>query len=564
MRIRIVTAIAVTLLLAATPVIGSASDGFDAPALDPGRLDADINDLYVFQGADSTATTLAMTVSPAAGVVGPGVFGTDVVYQFNVVATPTAAPFGFQADTAFRATFGSPDAYGVQQFSLYRSDGDAADGHQVTPADLVVTGTTDQTVDLPDGGTFFAGLRSDPFFFDLAGFRGSLGEASNGRTLGDGQQTDFFDRLNVLALVLELPDYQLPPQAFDLGAGLAVWASTAVNDGGWVQVDRAGKPLVNPVVNSAGTIVNAPAGSMDFFNRTHPGDDSRFQQAVREALTALSALDGDGVFAGGALEGYADLFLADMLPYNRHNTSPTAIPGLLAGRRLEDDVVDITLNVMSGGDPLGFFSRDEVGAFPSDGVGPHADYLPVFPYLGEPHPGPSFVALTPHRLEDTRQPGGAKIGSPDGAAEPLTINVLNRGGVPATDVGAVSLNVTVDRGELPDLGGGYVTVDGCATPRPTAQQPQLRPRPDRPQRRDHPGLTTGEICVYVYGTAHILVDINGYFPTGSDFGSVTPFRLEDTRQVAAQGRLRRRRRPPLQFNVPVAAACPRPASTRCR
>ena len=27
-----------------------------------------------------------------------------------------------------------------------------------------------------------------------------------------------------------------------------------------------------------------------------------------------------------------------------------------------------------------------------------------------------------------------------------------------------------------------------------------------------PVSATGEVCVYVYGTAHILVDVNGYFP----------------------------------------------------
>ena len=40
----------------------------------------------------------------------------------------------------------------------------------------------------------------------------------------------------------------------------------------------------------------------------------------------------------------------------------------------------------TGGDPLGLFSdRDANGAVPSDGVGPHTDYLSSFPYLGKPH-----------------------------------------------------------------------------------------------------------------------------------------------------------------------------------
>ena len=97
--------------------------------------------------------------------------------------------------------------------------------------------------------------------------------------------------------------------------------------------------------------------------------------------------------------------------------------------------------------------------------------------------------------------------------------------LPATGVSAVSLNVTVDQGELPDAGFGFVTVDGCATPRPTPRNLNFGQGQTVPNAVITPVSATGEICVYVYGTAHILIDINGYFPTGSDFGSVTPCRL---------------------------------------
>ena len=40
----------------------------------------------------------------------------------------------------------------------------------------------------------------------------------------------------------------------------------------------------------------------------------------------------------------------------------------------------------TGGDLLDLFpNRNATGAVPSDGVGPHADYKSVFPYLGAPH-----------------------------------------------------------------------------------------------------------------------------------------------------------------------------------
>lgn len=68
-----------TILIAALAlIVGSsalrvgAADHLDAPTVRAdGRID--INDLYVFQGQNSSHTVLAMTVSPAAGIT-TGIF----------------------------------------------------------------------------------------------------------------------------------------------------------------------------------------------------------------------------------------------------------------------------------------------------------------------------------------------------------------------------------------------------------------------------------------------------------------------------------------------------------
>ncbi len=77
----------------------------------------------------------------------------------------------------------------------------------------------------------------------------------------------------------------------------------------------------------------------------------------------------------------------------------------------------------------------------------------------------------------------------------------------------MSLNVTVDGGELPTVGGGYVTVDGCASPRPTASNLHFGEGQTVPNAVITPVSPTGEVYVYVYGRADILVDANGWFPT---------------------------------------------------
>ena len=40
-----------------------------------------------------------------------------------------------------------------------------------------------------------------------------------------------------------------------------------------------------------------------------------------------------------------------------------------------------------------------------------------------------------------------------------------------------------------------------------------------------PVSANGEVCFYVYGTAHLFADVSGYFPTGSGFTSLTPSRV---------------------------------------
>jgi hypothetical protein len=125
------------------------------------------------------------------------------------------------------------------------------------------------------------------------------------------------------------------------------------------------------------------------------------------------------------------------------------------------------------------------------------------------NPVPSFVPLTPARVLDTR--GGAKVGDPWGTGAPLRLNVLNRGGLPGSGIGAVALNVTVVAGEDPAIGGGFVTVYPCGG-RPDASNLNFRTGQTIPNSVIAPVSAGGDICFYVYGTAHLLADVSGYFP----------------------------------------------------
>ncbi len=147
-------------------------------------------------------------------------------------------------------------------------------------------------------------------------------------------------------------------------------------------------------------------------------------------------------------------------------------------------------------------------------------------------PGSDFAALTPARILDTR--GGAPVGDAAGTAAPLVLQVTGQGGVPL-GVSAVALNVTVTESGDPTVGGGYVTVYPCDQPRPEASNLNFVAGQTVPNSVIAPVSADGEVCFYVYGTAHVLADVSGYFPPGSDFAALSPARILDTRGGAKVG-----------------------------
>ena len=223
----------------------------------------------------------------------------------------------------------------------------------------------------------WAGVRSDPFFFDLTGFIGTTTKLTTGTAVGGdalgNDPTDFFANLNTNALVLSIPNSQLPDT-------IGVWATTQYRkDGRWRAADQMGRPAINTVFN--------PAADKDLFNRTAPDRqatayDGKFRKNVINSLQFFSSLDSEGAYSNAQAAALAGVLIPDVLVYSRSSK----LPAPLNGRALADDVIDVELNVTTGGDPLGLFAdRDANGAVTGDGVGPHTDYLSRFPYLGKPH-----------------------------------------------------------------------------------------------------------------------------------------------------------------------------------
>ncbi len=140
-----------------------------------------------------------------------------------------------------------------------------------------------------------------------------------------------------------------------------------------------------------------------------------------------------------------------------------------------------------------------------------------------------FGGIAPKRVFDTR-PGNSPNAmltvpkTPIAAGNFLSVKVTDMAGVPATGVAAVSLNVGVTN---PDA-GGFITVYPCGA-RDFVSSVNFA----LGQTVSNAVIATvsadGNVCFFSSATTDLVVDIDGWIATGSDFNGVTPVRVFDTR-----------------------------------
>jgi hypothetical protein len=309
--------------------------------------------------------------------------------------------------------------------------------------------TNAATRTLGDGTKVFVGQRDDPFYVDL----GATFDAINVRkgTGNEGKGKDDFSGMSTSAIVMQLPEQLVTKdrKAVSSPSGdnavVGVWSTTerrrleltnADFDKGsparvgkrnrrgrrsrnrFVQVSRLGVPLVNEVV--------IPLGQKDRFNRTRPDRDAQLygQFVVKPELAAvLNALFNIGAptnnrtdIVQALLQGLPNLNqhkgvsgppAVDTLKLNLGVPPASGTPnrfgviggdnaGFPNGRRLEDDVVDIELQVVAG-----FLKNNKVPL--GDGVDRNDKaFLSSFPYLAAPTSG--FDSNPSNRTEPQHPP----------------------------------------------------------------------------------------------------------------------------------------------------------------
>jgi len=306
----------------------------------------DFTDLYAFpKPGDAGKSILIMNAHPSAVANPPGPttsepFALEALYELKIDTNGDAV-----ADITYQVRFSSSKD-GTQTATLRRVDGANTtatenDGQIILEGVPVSTGR-DARVTQAGDYRFFAGWRSDPFFFDVAGALNNL------QFTGD----DFFADKNICSIVIEVPNSILGSKEVALWARTLIPATGAGGD--WVQADRGARPSQTPFL----------AGDQNAaYLAGEPVHDAQFVPLFAHALEHA------GGYTPEDANRVAKTLLPDVLRYDP--TRPASFPK--NGRILTDDVSDYFLAILTN------------GKVTEDKVGPHGDLLSEFPDLGPTH-----------------------------------------------------------------------------------------------------------------------------------------------------------------------------------
>jgi hypothetical protein len=383
--------VAVAASRGGSPQAANASSHREAPLISQDPT-ADNTDLYAFVSPDKpdTATIIANWIPGEDPAAGPNYYTfsptarydiyidqngdgkPDITYQFRFKTQPSQFFLGnTQQSYVVSKTQGKKTTV-VGSGLLTPPDNI---GPRSTPDYAALAAKGIHT--LGDGATVFAGQRDDAFFadvgaiFDLVAIRQGTGANGGGK--------DFLAGYGVHSIAL-----QIPKSALDNGGNhtIGVWAATdrpkvgvsgkanGKANGSWVQVSRLGNPLINEVV--------IPTDLKDKWNASSPADDKQFATYYQNPIlaTVLQKLYPQfGPFQDTKRDDLVQLLLTGLKTPALNFTGPTLadelrlnlsisptpfnqinrlgvlgndLAGYPNGRRLEDDVVDISERAVGG------------------------------------------------------------------------------------------------------------------------------------------------------------------------------------------------------------------------
>jgi hypothetical protein len=380
------------------------------------RIGADLTDVFIFPSPTNPENVVL--VLDAHGLIPGGIpdvyFDPRVLYQFKIDNTGD-----FVEDLVIQLKFGAPGPNQPVYVSGPEKPRETGTTSIFGPRHHVV-GAINREFHLGGGMLVFAGLRADPFFFDVGRFNAIFPDRRTPLTgkqidfssikaantpqlpgfLPPGEASDSLEGLNVLSIVVELPRTALAPHGKHPGV-IRLWETTSVFTGSnhinYRQLDRLARPVVNEAL---ATVTDRRHEHND---KDDPTDDAnpiaglvtdidsflRFPAGRSEAIRSVikSVLVPDVMVA--------DLSQTDGASYLGYEVTRALSHGMkssFGGRSLKDDVIDISLGIVFGHTipTLGLAPDDgaELPSFSSDNVSYNASEkhtLEVFPYVGHPN-----------------------------------------------------------------------------------------------------------------------------------------------------------------------------------
>ncbi|MEG4320219.1 MULTISPECIES: DUF4331 domain-containing protein [unclassified Microcoleus] len=396
---RIILAIEVALIVVLTPGIIAASDHDDGEVDIKGRT-VNLTDLYVYREKDQNSSAadgdlvFTMNSNPRSVARYQYYFSTTALYQFHItqVGDVNSTPTG-RADIILRFAFSPPNNKGMQAVAItvVRGGSETTTKTTVNGGLIATTGLNSNAVlnTVSVGGsnlTVFAGLREDPFFFDVEQFfRVRAGALGTGPKVGfkqPSQAIDFAKGYNVNTIAVRVPKAFL--QAGTGANTFDVWSTVSVRDGvgGFKQFERLARPAINE------GLVVTPA-FMEAFNNISPRLDlsaaaAPVRQEAVATLNAVDLLDGkDNVDPNAIAQAFLpDVMRIDTTRPSGYGSATNAQGSLIGGRLLVDDVIDITLGALVGS-PVG--DNVSYNGTPGNPAQGHKPLEPNFPYLALPN-----------------------------------------------------------------------------------------------------------------------------------------------------------------------------------
>lgn len=372
-----------------------ASDHDDGEVDTKGR-NVSLTDLYVFRDSDQNPSAssedlvLIMNTNPRSLPRQQYYFSNRARYEFHISRMPNvdAAATG-KADTTIRFEFDAPRADRSQPFKMTIV---TDRGNHVTTGITTPIGSQPNVQQTRMGNNFqvsiFAGLREDPFFFDVEQFfRVRAGAAGFGPAVGfrtPDRAVDFASGYNVNAIAVRVPIKLLQgntnAKVFD------VWETISIAGQGrdFQQVERLARPGINEGLIISNNLLNTLNSiGPDFEAAALAGKQPQARAAapvIAEASETLKALGNDSTRTSALLQAFLpDVMRIDTTAASGYGNALNAKGSPVRGRLLKDDVIDITLSVLSNG----AIKSDNVSyeGTPGNPAQGHQPLVTSFPYL---------------------------------------------------------------------------------------------------------------------------------------------------------------------------------------